>query len=311
MRARLTVAVKFKKAFKHVFKGLFCGSDFVNLGTFKFVFMKYLVYILLINYSLVQAQLQQGDAYRLIYKVSSITNSTSTEPREELMSLLVKDDKAIFQAEHRRLLDSIRAFRDLTVSDRETYSYPTRYAIEFHENTATFSNFIGNDEYQYDEELALNWQLASETKIIAGYSCRMATASYGGRQWIAWFATSVPINGGPYKFRGLPGLIVKVTDTQNIYDFELTTFTSLKAAQLNRVVNKQDTYQLVKTDRLTYLKTQRAWDGLSMNEQISYMKGKPVKVQIFSVDGKPLDHDTSKVFVDANTVNYMEIDDQK
>ena len=40
-----------------------------------------------------------------------------------------------------------------------------------------------------------------------------ATTSYGGRDWIAWFTAEIPFQDGPYKFYGLPGLIVKMEDT--------------------------------------------------------------------------------------------------
>jgi hypothetical protein len=38
---------------------------------------------------------------------------------------------------------------------------------------------------------------------------------------VAWFAPELPYSDGPYKFNGLPGLIVKIADTRNQYVFEL------------------------------------------------------------------------------------------
>ncbi|MEJ7664771.1 MAG: GLPGLI family protein [Hymenobacter sp.] len=43
----------------------------------------------------------------------------------------------------------------------------------------------------------------------------------------AWFTREVPVGDGPYKFYGLPGLIVKVRDTRGHYDFELTQLRQL------------------------------------------------------------------------------------
>ena len=56
---------------------------------------------------------------------------------------------------------------------------------------------------------------------VAGYDCQRATAVFGGRTWEAWFAREVPIPEGPYKFYGLPGLIVKVADIRGQFAFEL------------------------------------------------------------------------------------------
>ena len=66
-----------------------------------------------------------------------------------------------------------------------------------------------------------NWNILNEMKQIAGYKCQKATCRFRGRDYIAWFTRDIPINEGPYKFSGLPGLIVKIYDTKEHYDFEL------------------------------------------------------------------------------------------
>ncbi len=57
---------------------------------------------------------------------------------------------------------------------------------------------------------------------MAGYTCQKATTRYEGRDYVAWFAPKIPISDGPYKFSGLPGLIVEIADTKEYYRFELT-----------------------------------------------------------------------------------------
>ena len=63
--------------------------------------------------------------------------------------------------------------------------------------------------------------MSGDTATISGYKAQKATTDFGGRSWVAWFTPEVPYNDGPYKFRGLPGLIVKVHDTRNHYVFKL------------------------------------------------------------------------------------------
>lgn len=65
-----------------------------------------------------------------------------------------------------------------------------------------------------------NWQVGSETKTIADYQCQKATCSFRGRNYTAWFALDIPISQGPWKFGGLPGLILKVYDDAQEYVFE-------------------------------------------------------------------------------------------
>lgn len=78
--------------------------------------------------------------------------------------------------------------------------------------------------FKYEENLNIfNWKLTGDTATIAGYKTQKATTEFGGRSWIAWFSSEIPFNDGPYKFNGLPGLIVKVYDTRMHYVFELNS----------------------------------------------------------------------------------------
>ena len=65
-----------------------------------------------------------------------------------------------------------------------------------------------------------NWQISNETKTIVGYQCQKATCSFRGRNYTAWFAVDIPLSFGPWKFCGLPGLILKVQDDAKEYVFE-------------------------------------------------------------------------------------------
>lgn len=77
------------------------------------------------------------------------------------------------------------------------------------------------DNGRYTEEWPLmQWTLADEAQTILGYTCQKATCRFRGRDFVAWFATGVPVKGGPWKFGGLPGCILKVYDTDQLYVWE-------------------------------------------------------------------------------------------
>lgn len=72
----------------------------------------------------------------------------------------------------------------------------------------------------YEEERNnFNWQLSSERKQILNFDCQKAEVSWAGRQWIAWFTDQIPLPEGPYKFGGLPGLIIELYDSQKDYHY--------------------------------------------------------------------------------------------
>ena len=64
------------------------------------------------------------------------------------------------------------------------------------------------------------WTLHTETQTVIGYKCQRATCRFRGRDFEAWFAPSIPVKRGPWKFQGLPGLILKVYDKDKLYTFE-------------------------------------------------------------------------------------------
>ena len=53
------------------------------------------------------------------------------------------------------------------------------------------------------------------------WKLQKATTDFGGRKWTAWFTTEIPYSEGPYKFKGLPGLVVELSDSENNFQFEL------------------------------------------------------------------------------------------
>ena len=112
---------------------------------------------------------------------------------------------------------------------RKAIKNELRYTIlkEPAKNLVSYHDIIGSEDYQYQEKAPLfNWKIMPVKKTVAGYSCQQAFTAFGGRMWEAWFTRDIPVSEGPYKFYGLPGLIVQVRDTHNNYVFTLLNLDS-------------------------------------------------------------------------------------
>jgi len=84
----------------------------------------------------------------------------------------------------------------------------------------TFTDKIFTTNYRYTESLEKpQWKIESETKEILGYKCQKATTSFRGRIWTAWYASDIPVQDGPWKLWGLPGLILEANDSDSLYNF--------------------------------------------------------------------------------------------
>ncbi|GAA3964040.1 hypothetical protein GCM10022407_08390 [Hymenobacter antarcticus] len=102
-----------------------------------------------------------------------------------------------------------------------------RYSIfkEPSKDLVLYHDVIGTEDHQYQENAPLfHWKITPVRKAVAGYECQQAFTGFGGRTFEAWFTRDIPVSEGPYKFYGLPGLIVKVRDTHSNYLFELLSF---------------------------------------------------------------------------------------
>lgn len=248
-------------------------------------------------------------SYEVMYLTSSYYQTTYQRPDKEFTTLYYSGQKGIYQKHNQRKLDSISLTRELTNEDIGKYKCRERYAIEFEGNEITYYDILGNNEFQYAETLNFNWKLGNETKTLKGYNCRNATVSYGGREWEAWYTTDLPINAGPYKFRGLPGLIVKITDETNSYDFELY---SLKEKSNLPVIKPYHLKPLTERKLLTreeFNKYRFQWNLLSFNERLAIMNGSAeVTMSFTSSDGSvdPFNQPRNVNF--ASTINLIEID---
>jgi len=56
----------------------------------------------------------------------------------------------------------------------------------------------------------MEWELTGETIEVMGYQCNEAKVSFRGRDYIAYFTTDVPYKVSPWKFHGLPGVVLKI-----------------------------------------------------------------------------------------------------
>lgn len=190
--------------------------------------------------------------YRFTYQTDSLNPATIVT---ENALLFVEAGRSRFVVAKRLLVDS--AMKTMTTRMRTNpgggismAGIPkTRFNYRIYKNyslgIATVSDQIGIAVYKYEENrAALNWTIAPEKQAVAGYNCQKATVAYGGRRYVAWFTPEIPVPDGPFKFWGLPGLIVRISDVQNYFIFELTALQQLAAAPAEAGFLAEQKFQL-------------------------------------------------------------------
>lgn len=103
---------------------------------------------------------------------------------------------------------------EILLSPREKIA-DIKYRLPDGMNTLHYSESIPEIEWEYT---------ADSTRNILGYNCLKATTEFAGRKYAAWFAPDLPLPFGPYKFGGLPGLILQIQDADRQFVWEAIGF---------------------------------------------------------------------------------------
>ena len=90
--------------------------------------------------------------------------------------------------------------------------YRTVLIGDTRQNTLYFTYRLKKINYLVtDTPPVIKWNLKyKETKKIGKYVCKKATAVFRGTDIEAYYTTEIPVSVGPFKFKGLPGLILEV-----------------------------------------------------------------------------------------------------
>lgn len=205
--------------------------------------MKYLLLLFLVVAACfkgnAQSNLSDEFKYKAVYQLAYQPDSTDVSSvTSEEMWLYLGDDISKFSSKGKALKDSLDHNKKISgagMADLKARAEMTRtefdYAIykNIPENKISYTLQILRDNFRYEEdEEALEWNILPETRIISGYQSQKAKTVFRGREFTAWFTTEIPFSDGPYKFSGLPGLILQLNDNKDHYVFELIQFKILE-----------------------------------------------------------------------------------
>lgn len=161
-------------------------------------------------------------------------------------------------------------------------------------NTMKVYDSAGTEQYVVEEPIeSIEWTLAEDSiKNMLGYDCIMATTDYHGRKWIAWFTPEIPVQSGPWKLAGLPGLILEADADNGVYSFTATGIQNTDRPIIP--VYLADRYE--KTTRKDFLKAKRSF----LDNPLGQINAK------YGSSGVEVSGDVK--FADASVVDLIETD---
>lgn len=180
---------------------------------------------------------------RFFYEYKFVPNSNDkTDVKKEMMLLDIDKEGSSYYSRDKFVSDSI-AKADL---ERQMKSSPGNISVNKREKpgqvsfkvTKKYPDFttylfrsISTDQYKIKEDKKPEWKILPDKEKVGEYNAQKATTQFGGREWTAWFTTDIPFQDGPYKFFGLPGLIVKIEDATGSHSMTLVGNKKMLVAQ--------------------------------------------------------------------------------
>lgn len=110
----------------------------------------------------------------------------------------------------------------INVTEKEIDTYES---VDLVKSQVISIDNIKSKKFKIIEELpVMEWKLSkdNEVKKIDTFICSKAFLSFRGRKYIAWYTPYIAVPFGPWKFYGLPGLILEISDTNNNYHWTVS-----------------------------------------------------------------------------------------
>ncbi|WP_265427951.1 GLPGLI family protein [Chryseobacterium sp. YIM B08800] len=216
---------------------------------------------LLILFFLCFSSVITAQSFVVQYKYSKHIMKDSTKIISQNTFLNIEENHSTFFSEAPYLADSIIAsdeklgkkinFKALPgdilgcyIQKKLSYKDVTYYSLEF-----------DGHEFKYNEKPEFNWKISTESKEILGYKVYLATTTYAGRDYEAYYTPEIPVQDGPYKFFGLPGLILEIFDKKYDHHFLATGISKQKRISIDDRIAKG---KYIETSKSKFLEVRKS-----------------------------------------------------
>ena len=163
-------------------------------------------------------QVATSQTHRFFYEVKFLNDTIKKEYLEDIVVLDVNPENIKSYSNNNLVTDSLSKRGG---NNNNIVLTKFKNKIKRKIGSDIYQNFemIYDNYYSIETADKMTWKISPEKMVIGEFNTQKAETDFGGRHWIAWFSTALPFPYGPYKFSGLPGLILKISDTENKYDF--------------------------------------------------------------------------------------------
>ncbi|MFN0728717.1 GLPGLI family protein [Polaribacter gochangensis] len=220
--------------------------------------------------SIAKLYIKGSESLTVFYKIDSLSNKNNFDD-EESFNINIDGNDKIGKQVYKNLNERKIIFRD--VYSKEGKLRPC--IVE--EKTPNFVWGFGH---------------GVEVKKIGKYVCNLAKLKFRGREYEVWFTTKIPIIHGPWKFYGLPGLIIEMKSIDGNIHFLLNSIKESNNILDYSIVKPNNGDKILFKDYITY--KNEAVNDFIKKLQSTLPRGAKIKVNSNE------DYNIEKVFEEKN-----------
>ncbi|MCC1484425.1 GLPGLI family protein [Winogradskyella immobilis] len=209
-----------------------------------------------------------NESFSIIKKESNIESTTSNSnervfDNDEEINLNINGEDEEGRQVYKNLKNQKLIFRDFTSKDGKLFPCVVEEKLP-----------------------SFKWDLSNKTKKIGEFLCKSATVKFRGRVFQAWYAPEIPVIHGPWKFYGLPGMIVELTSADDNIAFQLTNIKKsdnkntgiIKIPSKGEKISFEDYKNYEKNSTNDFI--QKLYSKLPRGAKISVKEGKSYKLEV-------------------------------
>ena len=168
-----------------------------------------------------QAEVIDTAQFVAVYDYECRTQDDEGQDITDRMQLAVQVGRTVVKSMPRSAYRQSDESADTAADYQEAYMHMPTVWIGHPSGKTTVREFIFPHEYEGFERLRVGeqssgmptpdiaWTLTVDTLTVNGYHCQQATTTFRGAAWTVWYTEEIPSSAGPWRLRGLPGLIVE------------------------------------------------------------------------------------------------------
>ena len=122
------------------------------------------------------------------------------------------------------------------------------------------------------------WKLLEGDSIVCKYPCHKAVTTFRGRTWTVWYTLDLPYSDGPWKFCGLPGLVLHAYDSDGYFRFNCIGIEKGDGHEIKMKTPSSGVIDTVMPERVAEIMMLEYWDPSTHFSQMTGISGRVTRM---------------------------------